>query len=192
MFNEKASSADSMTAGLVAKTGFGESAKGGGVFHVQCFDKDGNLKWEDQMHNLVVNEGLQDMNTKYFTGSTYSAAFYLGLITGPGSSTSYAAADTLASHAGWSEFTDYSGARKAVTFGTATTADPSVISNSASPAQFSITGAGGSVAGAFLCTVSSGTSGILFSEADFQSPGDRTVVSGDTLNVTYTFNLDAA
>lgn len=192
MFNEKANSADSMTAGLVAKTGFGETAKGGGVFHVQCFDKDGNLKWEDQMHNLVVNTGLQDMNTQYFKGSSYTAAFYLGLVTGPGSGTAYAAGDTLASHAGWTEFTDYSGSRKAVTFGTATTADPSVIGNSASPAQFSITGAGGVVAGAFLCTVASGTSGVLFSEADFQSPGDRTVVSGDTLNVTYTFSLDAA
>lgn len=192
MFNEKANSADSMNAGLVAKTGFGETAKGGGVFYVQCFDKDGNLKWEDRMHNLVVNQGLQDMNTQYFKGSTYSAAFYLGLVTGPGSSTTYAAADTLASHAGWTEFTNYSGARKAVTFGTATTADPSVIGNSASPAQFSITGGGGTVAGAFLCTVSSGTSGVLFSEADFKSPGDRVVVSGDTLNVTYTFSLDAA
>ena len=192
MFNEKAHSADSTTAGLVAKTGFGESAKGGGVFHVQCFDKDGVLKWEDQMHNLVVNVGLQDMNTKYFAGSSYTASFFLGLITGPGSSTTYAAADTLASHAGWTEFTDYSGNRKAVTFGTATTADPSVIGNSASPAQFSITGAGGTVAGAFLCNVNSGTSGLLFSEADFQSPGDRVVVSGDTLNVTYTFSLDAA
>jgi hypothetical protein len=177
---------------LVAKTGFGESAKGGGVFHVQCFDKEGNLKWEDQMHNLVVNVGLQDMNTKYFTGSSYTAAFFLGLITGPGSSTTYAATDTLATHVGWTEFTDYSGNRKAVTFGTATTADPSVIGNSASPAQFSITGSGGTVAGAFLCNVNSGTSGILFSEADFQSPGDRVVVSGDTLNVTYTFSLDAA
>jgi hypothetical protein len=29
----------------------------------------------------------------------------------------------------------------------------------------------------------------LFSAADFQSPGDRSVVSGDTLNVTYTFSL---
>ena len=192
MYIEKAHSADSMAAGLVAKTGFDEAAKGGGVFHVQCFDKDGNLKWEDQMHNLVVNVGLQDMNTQYFKGSSYTAAFFLGLVTGPGSSTTYAAADTLASHAGWTEFTNYSGARKAVAFGTATTADPSVISNSASPAQFSITGGGGTVAGAFLCTVSSGTSGILFSEADFQSPGDRVVVAGDTLNVTYTFSLDAA
>jgi len=192
MFNEKANSADSAAAGLVAKTGFGETAKGGGVFHVQCFDKEGKLKWEDQMHNLVVNEGLQDMNTQYFKGSTYTAAFYLGLVTGPGAGTTYAAADTLASHAGWTEFTNYSGARKAVTFGTATTADPSVIGNAAAPSQFSITGGGGTVAGAFLCTVASGTSGVLFSEADFQSPGDRVVVSGDTLNVTYTFSLDAA
>jgi hypothetical protein len=165
--------------------------KAGGVFHVQCLDKDGNLKWETTEHNLVVNEGLQNMNTQYFKGSTYTAAFFLGLITGPGSGTTFAAADTLASKA-WTEYTDYAGSRKAVTFGTATTADPSVISNSASPASFTISGAGGTVAGAFLCTVASGTSGVLFSESDFQSPRDRVVVSGDTLNVTYTFSLDAA
>lgn len=191
MFNEKATSTDTVSAGLVARTGADSGARAGGVFHVQCFDKDGNLKWSTSEHNLVVNEGLQSMNTQYFKGSTYTAAFFLGLITGPGSGTTFAAADTLASKA-WTEFTDYAGSRKAVTFGTATTADPSVISNSASPSSFTISGAGGVVAGAFLCTVSSGTSGVLFSESDFQSPGDRTVVSGDTLNVTYTFSLDAA
>lgn len=168
------------------------SAKAGGVYKVVCHDADGNFKWEESTHNLVVNQGLQDMNTKYFKGSAYTAAWYLGLVTGPGSGTTFAAGDTLASHAGWTEFTNYSGSRKAVTFGTATTADPSVIDNSASPSQFTISGAGGVVAGAFLCSVSSGTSGILFSAADFQSPGDRTVVSGDTLTVTYTFSLDAA
>ena len=191
MFNEKATSTDTVSAGLVARTGADSGARAGGVFHVQCFDKDGNLKWDTSKHNLVVNEGLQDMNTQYFKGATYTAALYLGLITGPASGTTFAAADTLASKA-WTEYTDYSGARKAVTFGTATTADPSVISNSASPSAFTISGAGGVIAGAFLCTVSSGTSGVLFSESDFQSPGDRTVVAGDTLNVTYTFSLDAA
>jgi len=192
MFKEKATSTDNVSAGLVARTGFTEASRAGGVFHVQCLDKDGNLKWEEQMHNLVVNEGLQEMNTEFFKGVAYTAAFFLGLITGPGSGTTYNAVDTLASHGGWTEFTNYAGSRKAVTFGTATTADPSVISNSASPSSFTISGAGGTVAGAFLCTVASGTSGVLFSEADFQSPGDRTVVSGDTLNVTYTFSLDAA
>ena len=192
MFNDKAHSCDAATAGLVAKTGSSTAAKAGGVYHVQCLDKDGNVKWEDNIHNLVVNQGLQDMNSKYFAGSAYTAAMYLGLVTGPGSGTSFSASDTLSSHAGWTEFTNYSGDRKAVTFGTATTADPSVITNSASPASFSISSSGGVVAGAFLCTVASGSSGVLFSEADFQSPGDRTVVSGDTLNVTYTFSLDAA
>ena len=167
-------------------------AKAGGVYKVVCHDADGNFKWEETTHNLVVNQGLQDMNTKYFAGSSYTAAWYLGLITGPGSGTTIAAADTLASHAGWTEFTNYSGNRKAVTFGTATTADPSVIDNSGSPSQFTISGAGGVVAGAFLCNAASGTSGVLFSASDFQSPGDRTVVSGDTLTVTYTFSLDAA
>ena len=188
---EKAKTADSVTAGMVAKTGFGESAKGGGVYHVECLDKDGNLKWEADMTNLVVNTGLQDMNNKYFKGSTYTAAFYLGLVTGPASATTYAAADTLASHAGWTEFTNYSGSRKAVTFGTPTTAAPSVIDSTGSPSSFAITGTA-VVAGAFICTVASGTSGILFSEADFDSPGDRSVVNGDTLNVSYTFSLDAA
>lgn len=191
MFKEKAQSADNTVASFVANTGLKQATKAGGVFHIQCLDKDGNLKWETSEHNLVVNEGLAYMNDTFFSGSSYTQSLYLGLITGPGSGTAYAATDTLASHAGWTEYTDYSGARKAVTMGSATSADPSVIAT-ASAVGFTISGSGGTVAGAFLCTVSSGTSGVLFSEADFQSPGDRVVVSGDTLNVTYTFSLDAA
>ena len=190
MFNEKAKSSDSVSAGLEAKTATNDGAVGGGVFHVQCFDKDGNLKWATSDHNLVVSEGLQYMNTQFFKGASYTAALYLGLITGPGSGTTFAAADTLASKA-WTEFTDYSGSRKLVAFGTASTASPSVIASSAA-SSFTISGAGGVVAGAFLTTVASGTSGVLFSESDFTSPGDRTVVSGDTLNVTYTFSLASA
>jgi hypothetical protein len=186
----QAKTSDTFTCALVTSPTMAESFRAAGRFLVQCYDKNGLLKWQDLTHNLVVNQGLQDMNTQYFKGSVYTAAFYLGLITGPGAGVTLAAADTLASKA-WTEFTNYSGARPAVTFGTATTADPSVLNNSGAPSQFSITGAGGVVGGAFLCTVSSGTSGILFSENTFNSPGDRTVVSGDTLNVTYEFSLNA-
>lgn len=168
-----------------------EQLKAGGVFTVQCFDAEGNLKWTEENHNLVVNEGLQYMNDTFFAGSTYSADWFLGLVTGPGSGNTYAAGDTLASHAGWTEFTNYSGNRGAITFGSATAADPSVIANG-TPVSFTITGGGGTVAGAFLTDVATGTSGVLFSVSDFQSPGDRAVVAGDTLNVTYTFSLDAA
>jgi len=170
-----------------------EAAKAGGIFTVQCHDKDGNLKWEAKEHNLVVNEGLQYMNAKTFTGSSYTAAWYLGLY-GAGASNTPAASDTMSSHSGWTEVTAYSQAtRPACNFGTPTTADPSVATNSASAATFSIN-ATTTVGGAFLTTdnTKGGTTGTLFSAADFQSPGDRSVVSGDTLSVTYTFSLDAA
>jgi len=194
MFTDKAKSTDIVSAAMTFGNGSKETARGGGVFRFECYDKDGNLKWNEESNNLVVNVGLKDMNDKYFSGSSYTATWYLGLITGPGSGTTIAAGDTMSSHAGWSENTSYSQAtRPACTFGAATTADPSVISNSASVAVFSINGTA-TIAGAFLTSdnTKSGTSGILFSASDFQSPGDRAVVSGDTLNVTYQFSLDAA
>lgn len=194
MFNESAKSTDMVTSGVRVDPVLRARAGAGGVFHFKCYDKDGNLKWEEANHNLVVNVGLKDMNDKYFSGATYTATWFIGLITGPAASTTFAAGDTAASHAGWTENVAYSQAtRPAATFAAATTADPSVITNSASPATFSINGTA-TIAGAFLISnnTKSGTTGILFSESDFQAPGDRAVVNGDTLTVTYQFSLDAA
>ena len=184
----KSQMGESVQAGVGALTTSDGRVTFGGVFKVECFGPNGEKKWEADFHNLVVNQGLQDLNTKYFKGSVYTAAWYLGLVTGPGSGTTFAATDTLASKA-WTEDTNYSGSRKAVSFGTATTADPSVIDNSASPAVFNINNTT-TVAGAFLASVASGTSGILFSAGDFTG-GDKIVANGDTLNVTYTFSADA-
>ena len=186
----KAKSTDSVASSVTQFKGFNEGARGGGVFHFKCFDKDGNLKWEDSAKNLVVNTGLQDMNNQYFKGSAYTAAWYIGLVQGPASGNTYAAGDTLASHAGWTEDTNYSGGNRATaTFGTPTTADPSVVNNSGAVAVFNINGTT-TVAGAFLTTTqsNSSTSGLLFSVSNFTG-GDRAVISGDTLNVTYEFSL---
>lgn len=188
---QKSKFTDSSSASIEKKVGVDGRMGFGGVFKVTCHDSNGVLKWEDEFNNLVVNEGLQDINDKYFKAVGYSATWYIGLVEGPGSGTSFVAGDTLAIHGGWTEFINYSGNRKTMSFGTPTLADPSVIDNSASPAVFNITGAGGTVAGAFLTTVSSGTSGLLFSEGDFTG-GDKIVSNGDTLNVTYTFSADAA
>ena len=193
MFNEKASFADMAAASVETNIGVRDQVDAGGVYAIECYDAAGSLKWREETHNLVVNVGLQDMNTKYFSGSTYTATWYIGLY-GAAASNNPAAGDTASVHAGWIEATPYSNAtRPACTFGTATTADPSVITNSASPAQFNIN-ATATVGGAFLISnnVKGGSLGILFSASDFQSPGDRNVSSGDTLNVTYTFSLDAA
>ena len=190
MFNDKVKSKDVVTSSLIAGGYAADSASAKGVYKIQCHDKDGNLKWEDEAPNLVVNEGLQDMNAKYFTGTTYTAAWYLGLY-GSGATNSPAAGNTMASHSSWTEVTDYSQAtRPACTFGTPTTANPSVATNSASPATFSINGTT-TIGGAFVTSnnTKGGTTGILYSAADFSAPGDRSVVSGDTLSVTYTLSL---
>ena len=190
MFNDKVKSKDVASSSLIAGGSAADSASAKGVYKIQCHDAQGNLKWEDEAPNLVVNVGLQDMNAKYFTGSAYTAAWYIGLY-GAGASNTPAAGDTMSSHAGWTEVTAYSqSTRPACTFGTPSTANPSVATNSASPASFSIN-ATTTVGGAFLTSNStkSGTTGTLYSAADFSSPGDRAVVSGDTLSVTYTLSL---
>jgi len=190
MFNDKVKSQDVAASSLIAGGSAAESASAKGVYKVQCHDAQGNLKWEADAPNLVVNGGLQDMNAKYFTGSSYTAAWYLGLY-GAAASNNPAAGDTMSSHAGWTEVVAYSQAtRPACTFGTPTTANPSVATNSASPATFSINGTT-TVGGAFLTSnnTKSGTTGTLYSAADFSAPGDRSVVSGDTLSVTYTLSL---
>jgi hypothetical protein len=164
----------------------------GGVFTVECRDADGQLKWTEEFPNLVVNTGLQSINTQFFKGITYTASWFMGLVTGPGAGNTYAAGNTMLSHAGWTENTAYvQTARPTMAFGTATTADPSVIVTSA-PVVFTMN-ASAIIAGAFVTTdnVKGGTAGTLFSVGNF-TVGDRTIVSGDTLNVTYTFSADAA
>lgn len=184
---------DVVNAGLTTFPRSKDSASAGGVYTVTCTGPDGQVKWQDTFHNLVMNEGLQDMNAKYFKSVGYTANFYIGLITGPGASNTYAAGDSLASHTGWTEFTSYvGGTRGTVTFGTATDADPSVINNVALPNAFTISGVVGSanVAGAFLATTTD-NSGVLFSAGDF-TVGDKLVSDGDVLTVTYEFSLAAA
>jgi len=97
----------------------------------------------------------------------------------------------MSSHAGWTENTGYSNATRPVcTFATPTTANPSVATNSASPASFTIN-ATSTVGGAFLTSNNTvgGSTGTLFSAADFGAPGDRSVANADVLTVTYTLSL---
>jgi hypothetical protein len=166
-----------------------ENAKASGRFTLECRDAQGNVKWLAEESNLVVNVGLAQMAGSALAGATQATTWYIGLY-GAGASNTPAAGDTMASHAGWIEITPYANVtRTAVVFTAATTANPSVVTNSASPASFSIN-ASATVGGAFLTSSSTkgGTAGILFSAADFTS-GDRTVISGDILLVTYTFSL---
>ena len=183
-FAEIAKATDAQSASLVASTGSNEEMTIRGDYTVECFDAEGNLKWSEGFKNLVVTVGKNFMLDTTFSGTTYSAAWYLGLVDGASSPT-YNAADTMSSHAGWSEFTSYSeSTRPSPTWSSASSGSKATTATS-----FSINGSG-TVAGAFMTTnnTKSGTTGTLFSAGNF-SGGSRTVASGDTLNVSYSVTL---
>ncbi len=171
--------------------GFGiEEVKSSHRYEVWCYDKDGKLKWYDWFDNLVPTVGRNKyLDATLKTGLT-TPAWYVGLITGPGSGTTYAEADTMASHTGWTEDTSYSQAtRPAFTPGTIASGS---VDNSASKASFSINGTA-TIAGAFMAdnSTKAGTTGTLLGAGDFTG-GDRSVISGDTLNVQVTASITAA
>jgi len=186
---EKSKVTDLASASITRVPSLNTFAAACGRFKLECLSAAGDVKWAIENDNLVVNGGLQYMCGTGLTGTTAITAWYIGLY-GAGASNTPAATDTMASHAGWTEVVPYSNAtRGAITFVAATNANPSVATNSTAVA-FTINGTA-TIGGAFLTSGSakSGVVGTLFSAVDFSSPGDRAVVSGDTLNVTYTFSL---
>lgn len=152
------------------------------TYHFECYDKDGNLKWEETANNLVTTEGLNSVLDVYFDAATQITSWYVGLKdTG-----TIAAGDTLASHAGWAELDLISGTNRV---GPLTFAEPSAGSLSATAAAFTID-TPDTVYGAFLTSAQSGTTGVLYGAVDFGTA--RAVSSGDTLNVTVTVTAASA
>ena len=165
-----------------------------GHYHVECRDKDGNLKWEESFPNLVNAVGKQLMlNTLLVTASGYTLVGpFLGLI--DGASPTFAAADTMTSHGGWTEFTNYtvggSAVRGTAVFSSATstgTTPTNVTTCAAASITYTITGAGGTVGGCFLniggTSAQGNTTGTLYSAGAFTTA--KITTAGDTVVVTY-------
>ena len=165
-----------------------------GSYHVLCHDENGNLKWEENFPNLVNAIGKQLMLDTLLRGSAYSVVGpYLGLINSGGT---FAAADTMTSHSGWTEFTNYtvggSAVRGTAVFAASTssgTTPSNITTSSAAAITYTITGAGGTVGGCFLVTgtgavsTQSSTAGTLYSAGNFATA--KAVTAGDTVAVTY-------
>lgn len=147
------------------------------------------VKAEIEFPNVVTTFGKNYLLDNGLAGSAYTAAFYMGLI----SSVSYsavAAADTMASHAGWLEAgatnaPTYSGSRKTAAWASASAGSKALSAG----LVFTFTGAG-TVKGCFLNTVATvdGTTGTLYSAGLFTG-GDQPVVATNTLTVTYAASL---
>lgn len=144
--------------------------------------RDGKVIGTYKTHNDITNQGKNDLFDIMFHDGTQiaSSSWFIGLISSSGYS-ALAAADTMASHAGWTEFTGYSQATR-VAWGPGASASQ-VITNS-SPATFDIN-ASGTVKGIFVPTNSTkgGTTGRLWATALFSA--DVPVLNGDQLRVTY-------
>jgi len=157
-----------------------------GYYTAVCYDANGNVKWEEDIHNVVTTVG-KNATLDGILGNSAQGAVVMGL---KGTGTAVAA-DTMSSHATWLEVglanaPTYSGNRPAPTFSAASAGSKTT----SSAVSFSMTGTG-TVAGCFINIGGSATkdttTGILFSAGDFSS--SKSVVSGDTIAVTYTATL---
>ena len=196
MIKELQGCGDNAVATLQANVSIPEGMTQEGHYHVVCRDKDGNLKWEDDIPNLVVAGGKQLMLDTLLRGSAYSVTGpFLGLTK---VSLTPAAADTMTTlvttNAG--EFINYtvggSAVRGTAVFAASTssgTTPSNVTTSAATSITYTITGAGGTVYGCFLVlgagavNTQSSTAGTLYSEGNFAVA--KVTTSGDTVSVTY-------
>lgn len=139
-----------------------------------------------RMQNIVVNEGLDHLLDVTLSNATQTATWYVGLTD---DSPTVAAADVMSSHAGWTEFTEYSEAvRQTWTDGGVSGQS---VDNSGSVASFSCNNStNGGLGGLFLVSnnTKGGTTGILYSGVAITG-GNKVVSNGDTIEATYTFTM---
>lgn len=152
-----------------------------GEFEIVCRDKYGRLKWKEKIFNSTMDDAINDLFTTQFRSGTQKANWYLGL---KGSSQSVQI--TWNSAGIGTQFTEYTNYSESVrqTWTTAAVSSKT-ITNNASPATFTINGAGGTVYGAFIISnnTKTGTTGILWCCSNLAVP--RSVVATDVVTVVY-------
>jgi len=155
------------------------------------------VKWDSYAHNVVATQGKNIALDAFLSGSAYTVTGpFMGLIGAVGYS-AVAAADTMLSHAGWTEggttnAPTYTAPRKTIGW---SAASAGAKAPSSAPV-YAMTGTG-TVKGVFLCfgttpttavsTIDS-TAGALWSAGLF-SGGDQAVVNTNTVTVTYSTSL---
>jgi hypothetical protein len=176
-----------------------DKLKIGGVFHFTLYDKHtrfwrdkktgkfrhgfGRKKDEWDAFNKVPNVELDHILATEFTSGAQITAWYIGLMN---ATPTVAAGDTMGSHAGWTEYTSYSQATRVAYTGVES---GQAVTNSASPAIFTVNAGSTTVGGAFITSGSaiSGSTGTLGPEAAFTG-GNRSPANGDQIVVTYSLS----
>ena len=184
--NDKLTATDRVEASTGYNTQPNDTMSIEGYYTAVCYDSNGNVKWEEDIHNVVCTVG-KNATLDGILGNTAQGAVVMGL---KGTGTAVAA-DTMTSHATWLEVglanaPTYSGNRPTPSFSAASAGSKAT----SSAVSFTITSTG-TVAGCFINIGGSATkdttTGILFSAGDFSS--SKSVVNGDTIAVSYTATL---
>jgi hypothetical protein len=147
----------------------------------QLFDKDGNLKWEDECFNAIVTEGLAMLYDVLFEAGTAPTAIYIALMTDPVTESD---ADTYASH-GYTENTDYTSPANRPAWVATTTGRAH---SNGTTADFTMGGTN-TIAGIAIVTDiatkgDTAGAGTLWATAKFSTVAS--VVISDVLKITYT------
>ena len=145
--------------------------------------RNGQIIDEFDVHNLVVDEGLNKLLNVMFNADTQVTTWYLSLFEGNYTPVAGITAATIVAAA--TECTAYANATRPDYVEVTSTAKS--ITNAASRASFVFTAAK-TIYGAFLTSVNtkSSTSGVLFAAARFSSA--KSVEIGDELLLTYAFS----
>lgn len=191
---EKANAAHTASASMSAGLAGVEQAHADGRFHVECVDVDGKVLWTEDFDNTVTTVGRNLALDTFLAGAAYTVTGpFIGLISST-SFTATAAADTMASHAGWLEAGNanaptYTSPRKTAAWSAASGAAKAL----SAALAFVATGTG-TIKGVFLVYGSGAvstidnTSGTLYSAGVFTG-GDQPVVNTNTVNVSYTASM---
>lgn len=143
-------------------------------------------EWDDEWSNLVVDVGVENALDVHLSGGAQDTTWFIGLTDG---TPTIVAGDTMSSHAGWVEVTAYDEATRQAWVDGGVSAKS--ISNSGSPATFTVSTDSTTIGGSFLVGVDTkgGTGGILYAVGAFGS-GDVTLNSTATIDITAAFTGD--
>ena len=187
---DKVKANDTFGASLIVNGVLEERQTVEGHYRFELTDSKGNVLWLEDVKNLIPTVGKGQLWTSGFIGTTV----YMGLISSVGYST-IVVADTMASHAGWNEVANtgtntppYGTTRPTETFSATTTGV--IVSAAALSFVFTNSGTvqgGFMVGGAGATNTVANTGGVLLSAGTLAVA--RSVLSGDTLNVSYSGTL---
>lgn len=178
---------DAIGATMVMGSGVSERLDPVGIYHAELV-RDGEVIWTDTFHNVVTTEGKNAILDKFLGLGAAYANIVLGLHTTVGNGSS-----TYATPSPQVESVVYSNANRPTPSFSAASAGSKATS---AAVAFNINGSA-SITGAFAAIGASGVttksdtataSAVLLSSGAF-SGGTRAVLSGDTLNVTYSLAL---